>query len=225
MNDITTGVDAAWLKEHASMGIETIATEHLPLPYVSLTQTTSSKTFLADGRLAPAGMFYYAATKEAKSEFSCALLTVEHKALPNKYKEGEMVDTFVFIGATEGNWMPFLFACRGMSHGSAGKFIRDLKIRNEAPMFAYRITLKARLVETKNGPKYVVVFSESLRDNKEEILFLSDLTKKMSGRMVEGVEIGDEDPVDEKWKEEAVAATVKPDQEMNEDIKPEDVPF
>ncbi|MFA5014004.1 MAG: hypothetical protein WC549_00490 [Actinomycetota bacterium] len=173
-----TTVSKEWLNEHADLGIETITSSDLPVPRLSLVQKTSTKCILRDGNNAKEGLFYYAGTKEQSETFPCALLSVKKEFKPSFTNKEQMEEVWTFIGATEKDWLPFIFSCRRTSLNGAKSFIANVKM-SHVPMFSLKVVLESRYIQSQKGNFYIVAFTDiGYRESQEQLLLLSNLAKK-----------------------------------------------
>ena len=215
------GVDK-FFQDNTNVGLETVRSEDLPVPRLSLVQRTSTKTNLKDGTPARPGTYFYSATKESTPTFECTLLSAKLTDLPTFNDKRVMEKVWVFLGAREGDWKPFIFSCRGASSGAAKNFIGNVKANGKFPMFSYKVKLSSKAaeasIEGRSVGYFVAVFDDAgIRDN------LSDLTMLRELAMKYGVEA---DKTVQGWDEEGTSAEIpEVDVKAKEDIDPSDLPF
>lgn len=208
-------IDKNFFKENARVGLETVSSEDLPIPRLLLVQKTSTNTVLSDGNPAKQGYFYYSATREATETFSCAFLKGDLVEMPTFLDRNVTEKVWTFLGAREDDWKPFIFSCRSTSFAAAGNFVGSVLTRG-IPMFALKVVLSSRYIESKKGNFYVVAFKdEGVRKETTQLLLLRDLAKKY------GVEQGLKG-TDIPEQEEVVP---EPTEKATEDISPDQIPF
>ncbi len=172
-----SAVDEAWLKENALVGTETIAQIDLPLPYLNLVQKTT-KAELKDGGRAALGSYYYTATKESSPNFFCTLLSVRKTERTTYIDKTKMEFVWEFLGAREGDFRPFIFACRSSAIGAAKRFVGVVRSM-QRPMFSLKVVLSSEMRTGDYGDYYVPIFTEmGVRDNQAELLKLKELASK-----------------------------------------------
>lgn len=177
MSDLAK-IDEQWLRENAKVGVEHVSQADLPTPLVQVVQGGSKNAFLKDGTRAPVGTIYYDGKQEAYPKFPCVFFSAKKDKVYATDGSGNLVDAWVLVGATEGDWKPFLFLCRSTHILHAGAFVGRV-VTSGYPMFAKKVVLETKLISGDKGDFYIPVFrDDGIRDNKDELLMLRDLAKK-----------------------------------------------
>lgn len=163
--------------ENKNLGLENITAEDLPTPTLTLIQNNSTLQD-EEGRPYPRGQFYYKGTKEVFKEVNCSLLTFDKKDMPDFSNKEVSVKTYIFMGALEPGYKPFLLYLKRSGIGAAKQYLADV-VAKGLPMFALKTKLVSEKVDGEKGSYYKIKFEiTGVRDDAQELMMLEKLTRK-----------------------------------------------
>lgn len=165
-----------YMTKNANVGLSGLDAEDIPIPTLSVIQSTS-KFKDEDNRPYAPGGFYYKALKQNFNTVECSILVINKKLMAS-YTDPEVPErTYMVLGVIMPTQMPFMMYAKKSSYFAVRAFIGEVKAR-KVPMFALRVELTTELRQNDQGSWYVPVFNiVGVVDNPETIVVLEELAK------------------------------------------------
>ena len=221
-NKALANLGKEYYRDNANVGLEDLGTEDIPIPSLSVIQS-SSKLRDDEGRPYAPGNLYYKALKKVYTEVHCHILVIQKKDLPSYVDRETLERTYIFIGVIDPVMMPFIMYNKSSSYFSARQFIGEVKAR-KLPMYALDVTITTEKRSNDQGEWYVPVFNVAgLIDDPEKVVTLENLAKNY----VENKDVIRGEDEEKKIDEVRVAPVQKQAEAMSSDdiVDPDEIPF
>lgn len=180
-------INKEYFSQNRGVGLEELSPEDLPTPTLFIIQP-NNKDVDSEGRPFIRGQFLYKGDNTARKEVMCSFISFTKKELPSFTDKSVLVKNYVFMGAMEPSWKPFLLYLKSTGIGAAKQFLGAVNA-SQIPMYAHRVMLTTEKVESEKGTYYKIKFNlVGVREDTNTVLMLEKLARKYAPQIKEETE-------------------------------------
>lgn len=184
-------VSAEYLAKNKSIGLEELTQDDLPTPTLSVVHY-NSKLVDSEGRPYPRGHFFYKGDNSCHKEVECSLLGYTKKDLPNFSDKTLLDKNYIFMGAIEPGFKPFLMYFKKTGIRSVKTFL-DQVVKMNVPMYALKLKLTTEARESQTGAYFIIHINIiGVRDNAQEVFLLEKLARQYGSHITTESEAGND---------------------------------